>query len=66
MSNTFIGIDVLEKLNREWSEFLCNIPDQLGYTIKEGNQIFDQKVNNWHKRMSLKYGVDMCKLKEMF
>lgn len=66
IDSEYIDFDTLIKLDLEWSDFLTTIPEQLGYTIADGNAIFAHKVKRHLVKMSLKYDVSLTALKNRY
>ena len=65
-TENYITPDDLIALDIEWSTFLNNTPEQLGWSIKHGNEIFAKEVKRWCVKMSLKYKIPVSAIKERY
>ncbi len=61
-----LDYNVLEQLNKEWTEFLDSIPRDSGNSVAEANRRFVSRRNIWLQRMKKKYNVTLEQLKHHY
>ncbi len=56
----------LESCTNDYSKWLDTIPDQLGWSIEQGNKIFEKLKKKALKKISINQNMDLSILEEYY